>query len=86
MILKEAILFYFLHADWVGVICGLTGWWFMPTNRKLALTILTFGTLNWMMWALLFSRVWSVLCVQTCFCLLNLRVIYKEKLFARKNI
>jgi hypothetical protein len=81
--------FYFLHADWVGVACGLIGWWFMPTHRKRALLILTFGTLNWIFWAILFSHVWSVLFVQTCFCLLNIRVMYKEKIlpniFYRKH-
>ena len=69
-----------MYLDWLGVGCGLAGWYFMPRNERLAMAFLLIGPIAWIVWAIP-KQLWSVVFVQFCFWLLYLRMVWTKRLF-----
>lgn len=66
------------HIDWLGMCMSLTAYFLMAKRRKKAIIILVVSNLIWGTWALI-NNVTSVIVMNSCYLLLNLRTIYYWK-------
>jgi hypothetical protein len=66
------------HFDWIGVVCGLIGWWVITNNKTLAAKIMIIGASSWIIWGII-SQTWSVVLAQTYFLIMYIRLLLKER-------
>lgn len=58
--------------DWIGAGINLVGWYLMPKNQLTAIVIFLVSNIFWISWGLS-EGAWSVVIVQLCFMVLNIR-------------